>query len=181
MIPSGISKHHIKHDQAMTTTINTLGITPSGETGYGYIQFLPEKKILKKVKTFTEKPELSLAKKFIERGFCMESGILFGVCKPLSQLFRNIYRKWPVFEKFNNWTPIRKKAILKFIRNAKSISIDYGIMESHQCLCEANFSWWSLGSWNSIHDISPKDGTTTPLSARHWFTIHEIPSSVLLG
>jgi len=47
----------------------TLGINPTRpETGYGYIQFIEEKKFLKKVKTFTEKPELSLAKKFLESG-----------------------------------------------------------------------------------------------------------------
>src|SRR6187402_2092516 len=41
----------------------TLGIKPTRpETGYGYIQFIEGKGYLKKVKTFTEKPELALAK-----------------------------------------------------------------------------------------------------------------------
>ena len=46
-----------------------LGIVPTRpETGYGYIQF--HSNALKKVKskTFTEKPELELAKKFIDSG-----------------------------------------------------------------------------------------------------------------
>jgi mannose-1-phosphate guanylyltransferase len=55
----------------------TLGIKPSRpETGYGYIQYLEGKNPLKKVKTFTEKPELSLAKKFLESGdFVWKAGI----------------------------------------------------------------------------------------------------------
>src|SRR5689334_12053049 len=60
----------------------TLGIEPSRpETGYGYIQFIESSSPLKKVKTFTEKPELSLAKKFIESGdFVWNSGIfIWGV------------------------------------------------------------------------------------------------------
>lgn len=59
----------------------TLGIVPSRpETGYGYIQYhsSPLKKV-KKVKTFTEKPELDLAKKFIESGdFVWNAGSLSG-------------------------------------------------------------------------------------------------------
>lgn len=60
----------------------TLGITPTRpETGYGYVQFHTEKNFAKKVKTFTEKPELSLAKKFLESGdFVWNSGIfIWGV------------------------------------------------------------------------------------------------------
>jgi mannose-1-phosphate guanylyltransferase len=47
----------------------TLGITPTRpETGYGYIQFHQENSFIKRVKTFTEKPEFPLAKNFVERG-----------------------------------------------------------------------------------------------------------------
>src|SRR5918994_1231017 len=55
----------------------TLGIQPTRpETGYGYIQYHTEKSFAKKVKTFTEKPELSLAKKFLESGdFVWNAGI----------------------------------------------------------------------------------------------------------
>ena len=46
----------------------TLGITPTRpETGYGYIQIGPEVEAdINKVKTFTEKPNLELAKIFLE-------------------------------------------------------------------------------------------------------------------
>ncbi len=57
----------------------TLGITPTRpETGYGYIQFLENKSPLKKVKTFTEKPEITLAKKFLDSGdFVWNAGIFY--------------------------------------------------------------------------------------------------------
>ncbi|HMP30503.1 MAG TPA: hypothetical protein PKD85_12940, partial [Saprospiraceae bacterium] len=54
----------------------------------------------------------------------------------------------------------------KIYTQCNSISIDYGIMEkaTNVYVCQANFSWSDLGSWNSIHDISAKDkenNTTT--------------------
>jgi len=62
----------------------TLGIKPTyPNTGYGYIQHEQQSVSdnVYKVKTFTEKPELSLAKKFIESGdFVWNSGIfIWGV------------------------------------------------------------------------------------------------------
>ncbi len=63
----------------------TIGIPPSRpETGYGYIQVngstSSDKKFknLRKVKTFTEKPDLKLARVFLESGeFFWNSGIFF--------------------------------------------------------------------------------------------------------
>ena len=52
----------------------TIGIRPSNpNTGYGYIQYdedkvLPQNKSIFEVKTFTEKPQLEMAKQFIESG-----------------------------------------------------------------------------------------------------------------
>jgi mannose-1-phosphate guanylyltransferase len=63
----------------------TLGIKPDRpETGYGYIQAHKEHPVngftnLHKVKAFTEKPELAMARLFIESGdFYWNSGILSG-------------------------------------------------------------------------------------------------------
>ena len=59
-------------------TLLTLGIKPNRpETGYGYIQVNGQiKENLYKVKTFTEKPQLELAKVFLESGeFYWNSGI----------------------------------------------------------------------------------------------------------
>ena len=63
----------------------TLGIKPTAlETGYGYIQYIESKQPLKKVKTFTEKPELALAKKFVESGeFVWNSGIFIWSAKAI--------------------------------------------------------------------------------------------------
>jgi len=66
-----------KHMKAFVT----LGIQPTyPNTGYGYIQYeqIPVAANIYKVKTFTEKPNLALAKTFISSGdFLWNSGIFY--------------------------------------------------------------------------------------------------------
>jgi mannose-1-phosphate guanylyltransferase len=142
----------------------TLGITPTRpETGYGYIQYIPDKKIAKKVKTFTEKPELSLAKKFIESGdFVWNSGIfIWGVQAIIKALQEHLPEMAEVFEdhRYGFNTPKEAEAVEKIYAQCKSVSIDYGVMEkaTNAYVCLGNFTWSDLGSWSSIHDLSTKD------------------------
>jgi len=45
------------------------------------------------------------------------------------------------------------------MRQLKSISIDYGIMEKSQIvfLIRGNFSWSDIGSWEEVYQLSSKD------------------------
>ena len=74
----------------------TLGIKPSRpDTGYGYIQYLPDNvynadKNLKKVKTFTEKPVLKKAEMFLKSGdFLWNAGIFIWSLKSINKAFEN--------------------------------------------------------------------------------------------
>jgi mannose-1-phosphate guanylyltransferase len=150
----------------------TLGITPSRpETGYGYIQYHTEKSFAKKVKTFTEKPELSLAKKFLESGdFVWNSGIfIWGVQAIMKELHEHLPEMAEVFDEIKTklGTPEEKEAIQVAYPQCKSISIDYGIMEKAKnvYVCLGNFTWSDLGSWSSIHEISHKDENNNVVNA----------------
>lgn len=151
----------------------TLGITPSRpETGYGYIQFLHDKKLIKKVKTFTEKPELSLAKKFIESGdFVWNAGIfIWSVQAIVKSIQEHLPEMAEVFEEmkptFN--TALESVAIEKAYAQCKNISIDYAILEkaANVFVCLGDFTWSDLGSWASIHEISPKDENNNVLKGK---------------
>lgn len=142
----------------------TLGIKPTRpETGYGYIQYHTEKTFAKKVKTFTEKPELSLAKKFLESGdFVWNAGIFIWSVKSIIKAIQlHMPEMAEVFEdiKTKLVTAEEKQAISAAYPQCKSISIDYGVMEkaSNVYVCLGDFSWSDLGSWASIHEISEKD------------------------
>ena len=150
----------------------TLGIKPTRpETGYGYIQYHTEKAFAKKVKTFTEKPELALAKKFLESGdFVWNSGIfIWGVQAIIKALEKYLPEMTEVFHEaipeFNK--PGEKDAILSAYSQCKSISIDYGIMEKadNVYMCLGDFTWSDLGSWGSIHEISDKDSSNNAIHA----------------
>jgi len=150
----------------------TLGIPPSRpETGYGYIQYHTEKSFIKKVKTFTEKPELSLAKKFIESGdFVWNSGIFIWGVKAITDAFhQHLPEMSEVFDEIKPklGTPDEREAILGAYSQCKNISIDYGIMEKAQnvFVCLGTFTWSDLGSWGSIHEISEKDENNNVINA----------------
>ncbi len=147
----------------------TLGISPSRpDTGYGYIQFLqenilPEVKILKKVKTFTEKPALETAITFLKSGdFVWNSGIFIWSLKSiLNALEHHLPEVDYIFKEgvsiYN--TEKEEEFIKKAYNICKSISIDYGIMEKadNVYVLRSDFGWSDLGTWGSLYDNSHKD------------------------
>jgi mannose-1-phosphate guanylyltransferase len=142
----------------------TIGIKPSRpETGYGYIQFFDDKSPLKKVKTFTEKPDTELAKKFIESGeFVWNAGIFIWSANAIKKAFSDhLPEMAEVFEETKKYfyTDDEQSAIDEAYSHCRNISIDYGIMEkaSNVYVMLAEFDWSDLGSWNSLYEISEKD------------------------
>ena len=69
----------------------TLGIKPSGpNTGFGYIQFEDSGKEVKKVKNFTEKPDLKTAEKFLAQGdYLWNAGIFIWSVKSILKSFKS--------------------------------------------------------------------------------------------
>jgi len=146
----------------------TLGIKPNRpDTGYGYIQHtdhvLNTDKDLHKVKTFTEKPNLELAKSFIQSGdFLWNAGIFIWSAKAILKSFQKYLPD--MYEIFNtgrnDLNTGREKA---FINNAylqcTNISIDFGIMEKadNVYVLPADFGWSDLGTWASIYEMTDKD------------------------
>jgi len=164
----------------------TLGIKPTRpETGYGYIQYHTEKSFVKKVKTFTEKPELTLAKKFLESGdFVWNAGIfIWSVTSILKAIHLHLPEMAEVFEEIKSklGTDQEGAAIAAAYPQCKSISIDYGIMEKapNVYVCLGDFSWSDLGSWASIHDISEKDDDNNVVRANA--LTYETRNSIIKG
>ena len=164
----------------------TMGIKPSRpETGYGYIQYLNSKDQLKKVKTFTEKPALSLAKKFIESGdFVWNSGIfIWSVSAIIDALEKYQPELAELFEEasVDFYTDKEPKAIQEAYAQSKNISIDYGIMEKadNVYVWLSDFAWSDLGSWSSLHEANKKDSDKNVIEANAM--IYETRDSVIRG
>jgi mannose-1-phosphate guanylyltransferase len=142
----------------------TLGIKPSRpETGYGYIQIEETEGDIHKVKTFTEKPNLELAKVFFETGeFYWNSGIFLWnintILKAFDTLLPDIALKFAQGAPFYN-TDKERAYINEVYSTCTNISIDYGIMEKAEnvfVLC-ADIGWTDLGTWGSLYEMSEKD------------------------
>ncbi len=160
-------EHTIKKALAAATESDiliTLGITPSRpDTNYGYIQYLEEGNELKKVKTFTEKPNLEIAKVFLESGdFVWNAGIFIWNVQSIMRAFREFLPE--ITEIFDEGVSVfNTDAETAFINRAyshcRNISIDYGIMEKagNVYMLPSNFGWSDLGTWNSLYAIGEKD------------------------
>src|SRR5436190_5046805 len=175
----------VDHAQAQDKLI-TLGIKPTRpETGYGYIQFLEGKTNLKKVKTFTEKPAIALAKTFVESGdFVWNSGVfVWGVKAILNAFQKYLPEMSEAFEEIRPqlFTSQEKNVIARIYSQTKNISIDYGVMEKadNVYVSLGNFTWSDLGSWASLHEVSAKDSNNNVVNANA--LIYDSRNSVIKG
>lgn len=150
---------------AQSDKLLTLGIKPNRpETGYGYIQIAEkEGSNFYKVKTFTEKPELELAKVFLESGeFYWNSGLFIwnvnSVIKAgeklLPELANVLTKGLDVYA-----TPKEQAFINEHFPSCPNVSIDFGLMEKadNVYVSLGDFGWSDLGTWGSLYDLSPKD------------------------
>ncbi len=177
----------------------TLGIKPNRpETGYGYIQAIQkpikgyESINLKKVKTFTEKPDLKLAKVFFDSGeFFWNAGIFFWSLPVIMNAFeKHLPEVHSLFKDGGELYGTEKEE--EFIKTAyegcKNISIDYGIMEKAEnvFVLTSEFGWSDLGTWGSLYEQMPKDKERNAINAKHAFlydssgTIVNVPDDKLV-
>lgn len=154
---------------AKNAIIMTIGITPTRpDTGYGYINYQEDYLDLGyyRVKTFTEKPELPLAKQFVASGDYLWNGGIF--------LF-STYTIQKAFQEFlpdtadlfteiasSYYTDAEQAAIKRVYEMCKPISIDYGIMQKADkkemvYTMPSDLGWSDLGTWGSVHANSEKD------------------------
>ena len=159
----------------------TLGIRPSRpDTGYGYIQYEETKKPvypkeiqIRKVKTFTEKPNLELAVTFLKCGdFLWNAGIFIWSLKSIMKAFEqhlpdvdSLFRQG--VGKFG--TNEERKFIAETYTICKSISIDYGVMENAKnvYVLAADFGWSDLGTWGSLYENRPHDDNGNAVVGKH--------------
>ncbi len=142
----------------------TLGIKPTGpNTGFGYIQFDDSPQEAKKVKNFTEKPDLQTAEKFLVQGdYLWNAGIFIWSVKSILDSFeRNLPEMYELFQKGAScWNSKEEEGfITNHYPEAENISIDYGIIEKAKnvYVMGTDFGWNDLGTWGSLYDKLSKD------------------------
>ncbi|MDX9848647.1 MAG: mannose-1-phosphate guanylyltransferase [Tenuifilaceae bacterium] len=153
----------------------TIGIKPSRpETGYGYIQICKQSERaipnLYKVKTFTEKPNLELAKVFIESGeFYWNSGVFIWSLSAINSAFdKYLPDVYGLFQGFSHkvHSVDHDNSLMHVYADCKNISIDYGILEKADnvyVIC-SEFGWSDLGTWGSLYQNREKDENSNAIS-----------------
>lgn len=179
------SDHLILNQEAFISVVNeglriaksneyliTIGIKPSRpDTGYGYIQvgkILSEEnnQIVNKVKTFTEKPELEMAKVFLKSGdFFWNSGIFMWSLSSIDKAFQNyLPQVYSLFE--DELSDSKNRNMLDNVYSrCQNISIDYGIMEKSDnvYMIQSDFGWSDLGTWGALYDNTEKDSNSNSI------------------
>lgn len=147
----------------------TFGIKPTyPATGYGYIEAGAEagtrnRHGFHRVCRFHEKPELEMARKYLDRGnFFWNSGIF-------------LWRPSVYLSAWDCHLPDGKEPLARIADTLgkanenrtveveypkmPSISVDYGILEraDNVLVFPADFDWNDVGSWDALFDILPHD------------------------
>lgn len=185
------SDHVIKDEKSFTEAVTkglaftasgdhllTIGIQPGRpDTGYGYIQFQEggddETFRISRVKTFTEKPNLEMAKFFLKSGeFLWNAGIFLWRADSILHAFaQHLPDMHALFEdgKSTYGTPAEAEFIKGVYEKCTNISIDYGIMEKAKnvYVLSAEFGWSDLGTWKSLYEELPHDDAGNATVGQH--------------
>jgi len=155
-------------DTAYKQRIVTIGIKPiRADTGYGYIEFSINDKVLDgeatKVLQFREKPSKETAELFIRSGnFYWNSGIFVWKASTIISAFerynKDIFTLFCADNKSYN-TENEQYFVDKAFENSPDISIDYAILEkaNNVDMVLTTFDWSDLGTWKSLNEHLPKD------------------------
>ena len=146
----------------------TIGIRPSyPNTGYGYIKYDKNDHYdgVHKATTFTEKPSLELAEKFLESGdylwnagiFIWRVGDILGAFSTYSpELFKLFSDE---SDSLNQKAGNYDNALRRIYSFCENVSIDHAIMEKAEnvYVIPSSFGWSDLGTWNSAYENLTKD------------------------
>lgn len=148
--------------------IITLGMEPTrAETGYGYIRYGKDEKVINnhkviKVDAFVEKPNKEKAKAYIKEGNYLWNGGMFlwsadNILKQIEKYSNNTYKVLKDIETVAN------EEIQELINNnyhkTEAISIDYAVMEKSDSIyvVPSRFGWDDVGSWEALDRYRQKD------------------------
>lgn len=144
----------------------TFGIQPTrADTGFGYIKARskPAAQVLE-VERFTEKPNHATAGAFLkEGGYYWNSGMfVWRASVILAEIRRHLPAVFQIVQAIlaeSRSASTFQQAVDKHFSFMPSISIDYGVLEKSDrvSLIPCDIGWNDVGSWQAVHEISPKD------------------------
>jgi mannose-1-phosphate guanylyltransferase len=151
--------------------IVVLGVPPTrAETGYGYIELGAAVEgasglSVRRVKRFTEKPDLARAQEFVASGnYAWNGGIFLWSARTLAGAIReHCPAMAPLLEKIANahGGAAFERVFAELYPQCENISIDYAVLEPRSAKGEmeseiyclpADFAWNDIGSWAALDE-----------------------------
>jgi len=153
--------------QANNGQFVTFGILPDKpETGYGYIKSASSIGVneVADIDQFVEKPEIDVAKKYLEEGgYFWNSGMFMfkaaEYLKALQEFAPDIYSAClAAFDAAERDMDFIRVGVDAF-SSCPSNSIDYAVMEkvTNAVVIPVDIGWSDVGSWSVLHEIGEKD------------------------
>lgn len=157
---------------ARTGKLVTFGIQPTRpDTGFGYIKaHRGEDALVYGVDRFTEKPDLKTAERFLKEGdYYWNSGMFVWrastILAEIQRYLPEVYKVVQTILAEGQAGSTFQQAVEKHFASMPSISIDYGVLEKSDrvSLIPCDIGWNDVGSWQAVHEISPKDANGNAL------------------
>ena len=127
-----------------------------------------------KVKTFTEKPSLEIAKAFLESGdFLWNAGIFVWNVKSIHKAFQEFLPEMThEFDTCEYNNDKESVCIETIYPKVEKISIDNGILEKAKnvYVIPADLGWSDLGTWTSVYENAEKDENNNAVKSKHVLT-----------
>ncbi len=116
------------------------------------------------VERFTEKPDLPTAERFLkEGGYYWNSGMFVWrasvILAEIQRYLPEVHRVAQTILAESREGKSFQRAVAEHFAAMPSISIDYGVLEKSDrvSLIPCDIGWSDVGSWQAVHEISPKD------------------------
>ena len=159
------------HIAAEPGQMTVLGIPPTRpETGFGYIERgqaarRADKNRVYEVRQYTEKPSLTVAKRYVSSGrYFWNAGMFFWrVSAFMENLRRYVPKTHAALEKLSATigTPRYARTLRAIYPRLENISVDYAILEPatrHAAkpvvhVLPAEIGWSDIGSWEAVYEL----------------------------
>ena len=145
-----VRKHH---------GVVTMGVRPTRpDTGFGYVQAgeaVPDEPLIRRVKTFTEKPDSEFARMFLDSGeFYWNTGLfVFGAHYMMTNIIKHVPEYRDEFPELADLgATATTEVVPKYYDALPMLSMESAVLErtGHSYILPSHFGWADLGSWKTM-------------------------------
>lgn len=140
------------------------GLSDKPEGGSTQSSVLSPQSCIYEVERFTEKPDHATAERFLQEGnYFWNSGMFVWrasvILAEMQRYLPAVYQIVQTIVAESRTGTSFQQAVEKHFAAMPSISIDYGVLEKSDrvSLIPCDIGWNDVGSWQAVHEISPKD------------------------